>query len=139
MKKPAKTHTFYMRAALAQARLAARRGEVPVGAVIVHDGRVLAKAHNAIIARRDPSAHAELLALRAAAARLRNERLTGCTLYATLEPCPMCAGAMVLARIDALVFGARRQAGVNHRFPATGGLLAPASSRLLKEFFAKRR
>src|SRR6185503_3926928 len=111
-----------MRAALAQARLAARRGDVPVGAVIVRDGRIIARARNEIVGRRDPSAHAELLAIQRAARRLKNERLNGCTLYTTLEPCPMCAGAIILARLDAVVFGARRPEGKldNHRYTTAG-------------------
>lgn len=148
-----KTDIFYMRLALAQARLAAKRGEVPVGAVIVKDDRVITKGRNEIVARRDPTAHAEILAIRAAAKKLRRERLPGCVLYCTLEPCPMCAGAMVLARIDRLVYGARdpragalgsaldlrRARTLNHRFAVTRGLLAAPSSTLLRTFFRSRR
>jgi tRNA(adenine34) deaminase len=151
--KPSRTDTLYMRQALAQARLAAKRAEVPVGAVLVRDGRIVARGRNEIVGRHDPSAHAELLAIRAAAKKLGNERLTGCVLYSTLEPCPMCAGAMVLARIARLVYGARdpragatgsrldlsRLPGLNHRFAVTGGVLARPSARLLREFFRLRR
>ncbi len=130
-----------MRLALAQARLAARRGEVPVGAVVVHDGRVIARGRNEIRSRRDPAAHAELLAIQRAAKRLRNERLTGCTLYTTLEPCPMCAGAIVLARLDAVVFGARIPAGkaANHRFSSAGPVMPRACAGILMQFFKRRR
>ena len=151
--KPNRTDTLYMRQALAQARLAAKRGEVPVGAVLVKDGRVIAKGRNEIVARHDPTAHAEILVIRAAAKKLRRERLPGCTLYTTLEPCPMCAGAVVLARIDRLVYGARdpragalgsaldlrRARTLNHRFTVTPGLLAAPSSSILRGFFRKRR
>jgi tRNA(adenine34) deaminase len=142
-----------MQAALAQAATAARRGEVPVGALIVRAGAVIARGRNEIVARRDPTAHAEVLAIRAAAKRLRTERLTGCTLYTTLEPCPMCAGAIVLARLDRVVFGAReprsgaagsvadllRHPKLNHRCTVLGPVAPVASARLLKRFFESRR
>ena len=148
-----KTHLKFMHRALASARLAGRRGEVPVGAVIVRDGRVIARARNEIRSRRDPSAHAEVLAIQRAAKKLGNERLTGCTLYTTLEPCPMCAGASVLARLDAVVFGAReprtgaagslldllRHPGLNHRCAVTGPILSRPCGNLLKKFFRQRR
>ncbi len=100
------TDEQFMRLALAQARLARDVGEVPVGAVVVHDGEILSAAHNRSIAGQDPSAHAEMLAIRQAAVRVGNYRLPGTTLYVTLEPCLMCAGAILQARIDRLVFGA---------------------------------
>lgn len=130
-----------MRLALAQARLAARRGEVPVGAVIVHEGRIIARARNEIVGRRDPSAHAELLAVRKAARKLKNERLNGCTLYTTLEPCAMCGGAIILARIDEVVFGARIPLGkrVNHRHATTGPIMPKACGDILRKFFRKKR
>ncbi len=146
-------HKRFMREALKQARIAARRGEVPVGAVVVREGTILAKARNEIVSRHDPCAHAELLAIQRAAKRTRNERLTGCVLYSTLEPCPMCAGAAVLARIEAMVFGARDKRagalgsqisisdlrGLNHRFGVTKGVLSRESSEMLRKFFRKRR
>lgn len=142
-----------MRLALALARRAARRGEVPVGAVLVDAaGRVLAAEHNRSIASCDPTAHAEMLCLRRGAAALGNYRLTGTRLYVTLEPCPMCAGAVVWARVERVVFGARDQkAGalgsvmdlsrqpLNHRPRVEGGLLAGESAELLRGFFAARR
>ena len=142
-----------MRVALAEARAAARAGEVPVGAVMVRDGKIVARGRNAMVARRDPSAHAELVAIRRAAARLRNERLAGCVLYTTLEPCPMCAGAIVLARLDEVVYGARDpKAGaagsamnllnhpkLNHRAKVRGPVGPPACGNLLRRFFRNRR
>ena len=131
----------FMRAALAQARLAARRGDIPVGAVIIRDGRIIARGRNEIVGRRDPCAHAEVLAIQRAAKRLKNERLNGCTLYTTLEPCPMCSGAIVLARLDAVVFGAPRPEGKldNHRYAVAGPLMPRACGGILKEFFRKKR
>ncbi len=144
----------YMERALVFARRAAVEGEVPVGAVLVgEDGGVLAGSGNAPIARHDPSAHAEMLVLRAAGAALSNYRLPNTTLYVTLEPCPMCAGALVHARITRLVFAlADPRSGacgsvfdltqssvLNHRIEVTGGLLADQSSLLLTEFFSARR
>lgn len=142
-----------MRLALAEARAAAKADEVPVGAVVVREGKVIARGRNRIRELTDPTAHAEVLALRAAARRLRHERL-GCTiLYTTLEPCPMCAGAAVLARVDAVVYGTAdpkagaggslmnvlEHAGLNHRCAVTGGVLAAESRRLLQRFFKKKR
>jgi len=144
----------YMELALECARRARERGEVPVGAVLVDaEGTVLAEAGNAPIASHDPTAHAELRVLRRAAARLRNYRLPGTTLYVTLEPCPMCAGALVHARVARVVFGTTDpRAGacgtvfdlahsdaLNHRFEVVGGVGADESAALLKEFFAARR
>jgi tRNA(adenine34) deaminase len=143
----------WMQEALAEARLAAARGEVPVGAVLVSNGRIVSRAHNAPVSTSDPTAHAEMLAIRAAAAAARNYRLEDATLYVTLEPCVMCAGALVAARIRRLVFGARdlRFGGVrskfriadsdllNHRVVIEEGILAAECVELLQEFFANRR
>lgn len=146
-------HEPYMRAALEEARAAVARGEVPVGAVVVLDGAIVGRGHNQPIAAVDPTAHAEILALRAAAARLGNYRLTGATLYATVEPCAMCAGACLQARLAALVFGAADdKAGAvvsrvrlldepagNHHVRVTGGVLADEARALLQAFFRTRR
>jgi tRNA(adenine34) deaminase len=142
-----------MRRALAEARLAEEHGDVPVGAVIVRGGAVIAARHNEREATGDPTAHAELLAIRDAAAVVGNWRLDGCTLYVTLEPCPMCAGAIVNARVPRLVYGADDpKAGaartlyaiaddrrLNHRAQVVAGVLAPESASLLRAFFARRR
>jgi len=143
-----------MEIALAQARAAAERGEVPIGAVLVDEvGRILAENGNRTIELADPSAHAEILVLREAGRIRGNYRLSGTTLYVTLEPCVMCAGAMVQARVSRLVYGADdpkaggvvslfqvgQDARLNHRFTVTGGLMAEESSGLLKEFFKQRR
>lgn len=139
--------------ALQEAALAATCGEVPVGAVIVCDGRLVAQAHNRRETDRDPLAHAEILAIRQAAQRLRCWRLTGCTLVVTLEPCPMCAGAIVNARLDRLVYGAAdpragaagsvfdivRDDRLNHRAEVTCGVLQEEAAKLLTDFFAARR
>lgn len=146
-------HDDWMRRALALADRAADEGEVPVGAVVVRDGQLLGEGWNQMIATQDPSAHAEIIALRDAARVVGNYRLPGATLYVTLEPCTMCAGAMVHARIAALVFGAAEpRAGVvcstcqlldepwyNHRVAWHGGVLAMESSTRLKAFFQARR
>jgi tRNA(adenine34) deaminase len=143
----------YMREALAEARAAGEAGEVPIGAVVVLDDAVVARGGNRTIRDCDPTAHAEMVALRAAAVAAGNYRLTGATLYVTLEPCAMCAGAAVQARIARLVFGAADpRAGavrtlfsiadhpqLNHRAEVTPGLLAPECAALLQSFFAKRR
>ena len=142
-----------MRAALAEAELAADGGEIPVGAVVVANGEIIANGHNRSITDNDPSAHAEIIALRNAALAQSNYRLSGATLYVTLEPCVMCVGAIVQARIERLVFGAYDdKAGalgsaidisdsraLNHRFEINGGLLAEESVALLKNFFRSRR
>jgi tRNA(adenine34) deaminase len=142
-----------MREALEQARAAASHGDVPVGAVVVREGRVIARAHNERELRGDPTAHAEVLALRAAADAVGGWRLDGCTMYVTLEPCVMCAGAMQLSRIDRVVFGAPDPKGgatgtlynvaadprLNHEVDVTHGVLAEESSRLLSDFFALHR
>jgi tRNA(adenine34) deaminase len=143
----------FMREALRAARDAGRRGEVPVGAALVLEGRIIARAGNATLARRDPTAHAEVAALRRGARRLGNHRLTGATLYVTLEPCLMCLGAMVQARIHRCVFGARDpkvgasgllrlprlRRGLNHRFEIAGGILEGGCAGLLQSFFRERR
>jgi len=146
-------HERYMRLALEQARLAEAAGEVPVGAVLVDHGRILAATHNAPVALHDPTAHAEILALRAGGLQLSNYRLPGATLYVTLEPCIMCAGAIVHARIGTLVFGARdlRFGGVrskfaladsdllNHQVTVVEGVLGDICSAMLQSFFAGKR
>ena len=142
-----------MREALAEARRGMAAGEVPVGAVVVIGGAIVARAHNAPVALVDPTAHAEVLALRAAAAGAGNYRLTEATLYATLEPCAMCCGAALQARVARVVYGAPDpKAGaveslyrllddqrLNHRVAATGGVLARECGGLLSEFFVTRR
>ena len=142
-----------MRRALDEARRAGEAGDVPVGAIIVRDGEILALAGNRTIRDGDATAHAEVLAIRAAGHALGGWRLDGCTLYVTLEPCAMCAGAMVLARPEAVVFGAwdekagmagsvgdiLRHPRLNHRPEVRGGVLAEESAALLREFFRTRR
>ena len=149
---PAQDDTF-MRMALEQAALAPARGEVPIAALLVHDGQVLALAHNLRETRQDPTAHAEILVIQEAANKLGTWRLIDCTLYVTLEPCPMCAGAIVQSRIARTVFGAwDPKAGacgslmdiptdprLNHRVAIVGGLREQESQRLLQEFFRSRR
>lgn len=142
-----------MRIALREAKRGAREGEVPVGAVVVREGHVLAQAHNRPIHLLDPSAHAEVLALRRAARKLHNYRLEGCDLYVTIEPCAMCAGAIVQARLRRVVFGASDpKAGacgsalrvlnhrkLNHRVQVTRGILATECAQIIREFFHQRR
>jgi len=142
-----------MEAALAEARLAAEAGEVPIGAAVVHNGVIIARGQNRVLRGNDPTAHAELIALRKAAQAVGNYRLAGCTLYVTLEPCAMCAGAMIHARIDKLVFAADDpKAGacgsvlsvlnhpkLNHQMWAERGLFAEESAELLRTFFRERR
>ena len=142
-----------MAAALEEARRAASAGEVPVGAVVFRDGMVVAQAHNAMVARGDPTAHAELLCIRAALLRLHTDRLADCTLYVTLEPCAQCAGAIVLAKVGRLVFGAYddkagmcgsvadivRHPRLNHKPEVIGGVEREACGELLRGFFEKRR
>ena len=143
----------FMEAALAEARLAAERGEVPVGAVVVAEGRIVARAGNRTIADCDPTAHAEIIALREAAKAIGNYRLLGASLYVTIEPCAMCAGAMIQARIARLIYGADdAKAGairscfsildhpqLNHRVEVTPGIRADEAAAVLKDFFAARR
>lgn len=142
----------WMGAALRLARASGKRGEVPVGAVVVAGGRVLGRGRNRPVGSCDPTAHAEITALRRAGRRTRNYRLAGAVLYVTLEPCLMCLGAMVHARIGRLVFGApdpkvgatawlrgRRAGRLNHRFAVRGGVRADECAALLREFFRARR
>lgn len=150
---PPSADETWMELALEQARLAAAAGEVPVGAVIVKDGEIVGLGHNRNLLDNDPTAHAEIVALRQAAARLGNHRLPGCVMYATIEPCAMCAGAMVHARLARLFYGAADpKAGaagsvlevlnhprLNHQVPATAGVLEEKCSEILKAFFQSRR
>ena len=143
----------FMREAIALARHAAQKGEVPVGAVVVKDGVALGRGHNAPISSADPSAHAEIQALREAAAALGNYRLTDCTLYVTLEPCAMCSGAIMHARVARLVYGAGDpktgacgsvvnlfgEPRLNHHTEVTAGVLSEECGALLSDFFAARR
>lgn len=142
-----------MRMALEEARAAERAGEVPVGAVVVVAGKVIARGANRTITDGDPTAHAEVVALRAAARVMGNYRLAGATLYVTIEPCAMCAGAVVQARLERLVYGAEDPKGgavwscfrvldhpqLNHRVAVTAGVCAEESAALLQTFFAARR
>jgi tRNA(adenine34) deaminase len=143
----------FMRAALGEAARAMKEEEIPVGAVVVHEGRILARAHNRSLHLRDPTAHAEILALRRAARKLGNYRLPGCSLYATIEPCAMCAGAIVQARLRCVVFGTedpKAGAGgsvlgilnhpqLNHRVEVRRGVLEEECASMLREFFRGRR
>lgn len=143
----------FMRAALVEAAEAGALGDVPIGAVIVRDGRIVARGQNRREVDRDPTAHAEMLALREAARHLGGWRLSGCTVYATLEPCPMCAGAMIQARIDRLVYGAKdpkagaaggvvdlfHGARFNHTVAVAGGVCEAECAELLRRFFAMLR
>ncbi len=143
----------FMQLALEQARHAWTLGEVPVGAVVVRDGEVIATGFNQPIGRHDPTAHAEIVALRAAAEKIGNYRLPGCELYVTLEPCVMCSGAMMHARLARVVFGATdpktgacgsvlnlfQQEKLNHHTEVVGGVLADQASGMLRAFFAERR
>jgi tRNA(adenine34) deaminase len=142
-----------MQAALAEARLAAVDGEVPVGAVVVREGEIIARGQNRVLRDLDPTAHAEIVALRAAAVAVNNYRLNGCTLYVTLEPCAMCAGAMIHARLDRVVFAASDpKAGavgsvlsvlnhpqLNHQMQVEQGILGEEAAELLRSFFRERR
>lgn len=143
----------WMQVALQEAEVAAQKGEVPVGAVVVHNGQLIAKSHNLRELNKDPLAHAELLAIAEAAEHLDRWRLIDCTLYVTLEPCPMCAGAIVNSRLDRIVFGASDpRAGscgsilnivederLNHRPEVTRGILQPQCSEILSNFFRALR
>lgn len=146
-------HEAFMRAALEQARLGAAAGEVPIGAVVVIDGAVAGAGFNQPIGSVDPTAHAEIVAIREAARREGNYRLTGSTLYVTVEPCLMCVGAMVHARIGTLVYGAlepksgaiesatraHESPGLNHAFDVVGGVLGDECGEIIQAFFRERR
>ncbi len=143
----------YIQVAIEQARIAEENGDVPIGAVIVCENRIIGKAYNQREQLRDPTAHAEIIALTQAAAALGNWHLNGCTIYVTLEPCPMCAGALVLSRMDRLVYGCDdpkagackslynivQDGRLNHRLEVTSGVLAEQCSKLLQDFFQRRR
>jgi len=143
----------FMREALALARQAAAAGEVPVGAVVVKDGAVVGRGHNQPVSGRDPTAHAEVVALRDAAANIGNYRLVDCALYVTLEPCAMCAGAIMNARVSRVVYGAAdpkagacgsvvdlfAEGRLNHHATVAGGMMAAEAGKLLQDFFAARR
>ena len=147
------TDVNFMQVALDEARLAGDAGEVPIGAVVVREGEIVARGQNRVLRDLDPTAHAEIVALRAAAAALGNYRLAGCTLFVTLEPCAMCAGAMIHARLARLVFAAADpKAGaagsvlsvlnhpqLNHQMRVEQGILAAESAELLRSFFRERR
>jgi len=147
------TDQDFMQLAYAQAQCARALGEVPVGAVVVKDGEVIAAGYNHPIAKHDPTAHAEIMALRAAAEVLGNYRLPGCELYVTLEPCAMCSGAMMHARLSRVVYGASdpktgacgsvlnlfEQEALNHHTSVVGGVMAEECGNLLRDFFAARR
>lgn len=143
---------IYMKIAIDMARKAADRDEVPVGAVVVHNGRIISRAYNLREAKKDPLAHAELLAIKKAARKLRGWRLEGCRLFVTLEPCPMCAGAIVNSRIEEVVFGAYdpkagalgtlydlAEGKLNHKPKVTGGVLKEECAKILKEYFSRKR
>lgn len=148
-----KLDKIFMTEALREAKKAFEEDEVPVGAVVVYEGKVIAKAHNQIRLLKDPTAHAEMIALTQAAAYLKNERLCNCILYSTIEPCPMCAGALVLGRIERLIYGTSdsksgacgsvlnivQNRKLNHTVKITKGVLSEESSELLKRFFEKKR
>jgi tRNA(adenine34) deaminase len=143
----------WMELALEQSRLAATAGEVPVGALVIKDSEIIGRGHNRNLLDNDPTAHAEIVALRQAAARLGNHRLVGCTMVATIEPCSMCAGALIHARIARLVYGASDpKAGaagstvqvinhprLNHHMEVTAGVLAGRCSEILQDFFRRKR
>jgi tRNA(adenine34) deaminase len=147
------TDLQFMQAALDEARAAAEAGEVPIGAALVHDGKILARSGNRTIRDTDPTAHAEIIVLREAARAMGNYRLAGATLYVTIEPCSMCAGAIIQARIPRLVYGADDPKGgavrscfevlshprLNHQVEVTPGVLAAESAAILQSFFAARR
>lgn len=148
-----RTDEYFLRQALKEAKKAEVKGEVPVGAVVVSDGCIVGRGHNLSITAKDPSAHAEIVALRKASRKLNNYRLAGCTMYVTVEPCHMCAGAMVWARLKEAVFGAYDdKAGacgsvfnivdnkkLNHRLKMRGGVLEEECRSLMQNFFKQRR
>lgn len=147
------THEDFMQEALQEAEAAAAEGEVPIGCVIVMDGAVVARSHNQRERAHDATAHAEILAIRQAGQSVGGWRLSGCTLYVTVEPCPMCAGALVQSRVDHLVYGAAdpkgwadrnlleivQNPGLNHRLEVTAGVLADECGQVMKAFFRARR
>lgn len=153
MEEPSETDRVFMQAAIEEAQLAAHRGEVPVGAALVIEDQIVARAGNRTIADCDPTAHAEVLALRQAAKAVGNYRLLSATLYVTIEPCAMCAGAMIQARVGRLVYGADDPKGgsvrscfsmldhpqLNHRVDVTPGVMAEEAAAMLRDFFAARR
>ncbi|MDD4957447.1 MAG: tRNA adenosine(34) deaminase TadA [Candidatus Omnitrophica bacterium] len=148
-----KTHEFYMHMALAQARAAFDNDEVPVGAVIVYNNEPIARAYNQIKMLKDPTAHAEMIAITQAAAQLANERLNGCDLYVTIEPCSMCVGAAILARLGRIIYGATdsktgacgsavdltKPGLFNHDIEVIGGVLEPECRTIMQEFFLGKR
>jgi tRNA(adenine34) deaminase len=150
---PSGDDAAWMELALEQARLAAAAGEVPVGALVIKDGEILGRGHNRNLLDNDPTAHAEIVALRQAAARVGNQRLNGCVMVATIEPCSMCAGALIHARIARLVYGASdpkagaagstiqviNHPSLNHRMEVTAGVLAGKCSEILQKFFRQKR
>ena len=143
----------WMEQALEQARLAAQAGEVPVGALVIKDGEIIGLGHHRNLLDHDPAAHAEIIALRQAAARLGNHRLTGCAMFVTIEPCAMCAGALVHARLARLVYGTSdpkagaagsvlqvlNHPGLNHKMEIRSGVLAEKCSEILQKFFREKR
>jgi len=147
------TDEQYVQKAIEQAKIAQENGDVPIGAVIVYQNQIVGKAYNQREQLKDPTAHAEIIALTQAAAALQSWRLTGCTMYVTLEPCPMCAGALVLARVDRLVYGCDdpktgackslynivQDERLNHRVEVASGVLTEDCSKLLQDFFQHRR
>lgn len=145
--------TYFVREALKEAKKASKKCEVPVGCVIVKDGKIISRAHNLTVKRNDPTAHAEILALKKASQKTGNYRLTNCVMYVTIEPCPMCAGAAVWSRLKEVVFGAYDEksgaAGsviniannkkLNHRIKIKGGLLSKECADLMRNFFREHR
>jgi tRNA(adenine34) deaminase len=150
---PSQDDAAWMELALEQAALAAQAGEVPVGALVIKDGEIIGRGHNRNLLDNDPTAHAEIVALRQAAARVGNHRLSGCILFSTIEPCSMCAGALIHARITRLVYGAADvKAGaagsvlavlnhprLNHQMEITSGILSERCSAIIQDFFRKKR
>ena len=150
---PTDSDEIWMQEALRSAQRALAAGEVPVGAVVVYEGKIVGRGHNRNLTDSDPTAHAEVVALREAGAAVGNHRLSGCELFATIEPCPMCAGALVHARIRRLVYGADdpkaggvhsvmrvlNHPGLNHQMEVRGGVLAGRCAEILQEFFRARR
>lgn len=150
---PLDRESYLMGQALTEAKKAAKKGEIPVGCVIVKDGRIISRAHNLTVKMNDPTAHAEILALKKAAQKIENYRLTNCEMYVTIEPCPMCAGAAVWARVKKITFGVCDEksgaAGsvvnvannkkLNHRIKIKGGVLSNKCAGLMRSFFKERR